>query len=56
MLPVGLPRRESAFIVRPPHIARSEDRALPARNPSMPKIKVKNPVVELDGDEMTLII
>src|SRR5579859_5442589 len=28
----------------------------PPRNASMPKIKVKNPVVELDGDEMTRIM
>jgi hypothetical protein len=45
----GLPRRSPDTIVRGkfrPH----------AWNASMPKIKVTNPVVELDGDEMTRII
>jgi isocitrate dehydrogenase len=44
-----LPRRSPDTIVRGkfrPH----------AWNASMPKIKVTNPVVELDGDEMTRII
>ena len=30
--------------------------ALPTKEPSMAKIKVRNPLVELDGDEMTRII
>ena len=36
--------------------ARAADRALARRRTPLNKIKVKNPVVELDGDEMTRII
>jgi isocitrate dehydrogenase len=38
-------------------MAASSRRPIPVvKGPAMPKIKVKNPVVELDGDEMTRII
>jgi hypothetical protein len=53
---LGLPRRDPAFIVRRLKTSPATAPRITARKTSMPTIKVKNPVVELDGDEMTRII
>src|SRR6266849_5435919 len=49
--PGGLPPRTAAFMVRP-----CNSRPVDARVTRMAKIKVANPIVELDGDEMARIM
>jgi hypothetical protein len=55
-LPGGLPRLGPAIIVRRRFQPAEQPRPRPLKMMSMPKIKVKTPVDEFDGDEMTRII
>lgn len=45
--------RSRSFPPNPTHTARPASSLAPAANMSIEKIKVANPVVDLDGDEMT---
>jgi hypothetical protein len=54
LCPVGLPLRAAAFMVAYGRAPATAGRR--ARVPAMAKIKVANPIVELDGDEMARIM
>jgi isocitrate dehydrogenase len=54
--PGDLPRLGPAIIVRRRFQPAEQRRPRPLKMMSMPKIKVKTPVVELDGDEMSRVI